>query len=90
MIFGYFTIFTNPGIIPFSSKREDKFNNNFCNSKHIFIMQKGFILRYKYCKTCKIIRPPGSSHCKKCNVCIERYDHHCPWVGNCIGIRNYK
>lgn len=44
----------------------------------------------KYCRTCKIWRPPRSYHCSTCNVCIQTHDHHCIWVNNCVGQRNYR
>ena len=27
-------------------------------------------------------------HCPYCNICVEKYDHHCDFVGKCIGKNN--
>lgn len=43
-----------------------------------------------FCSTCRTPRPLRTHHCRVCNDCIVRYDHHCAWVDNCIGASNTK
>lgn len=45
---------------------------------------------YRWCEICQYYQPPSAAHCPDCNVCIAGYDHHCVWMGTCIGVGNFK
>ncbi|KAL4001841.1 DHHC palmitoyltransferase family protein [Acanthocheilonema viteae] len=43
-----------------------------------------------FCIYCKVIKPNRTHHCRRCNRCIIRMDHHCPIIGHCIHMHNHK
>ena len=44
----------------------------------------------EYCHVCNTWKPERTRHCKQCKMCVAKYDHHCPWIGSCVGYHNFK
>lgn len=42
------------------------------------------------CKWCLKYKPDRTHHCRVCQECILKMDHHCPWIYNCVGFGNHK
>jgi hypothetical protein len=36
------------------------------------------------CPECRNSLRSTEFHCFICGVCVSRYDHHCPWINNCV------
>ncbi|CAK0839266.1 unnamed protein product [Prorocentrum cordatum] len=84
--------FLNPGIVPRRRQIPDDIttSENTGMPNHRFLRINGYTVKQKFCSTCRIFRPPRAKHCSLCDNCVLRFDHHCTWLGNCIGLHNYR
>ena len=62
----------------------------FVKSRNICLKTRNNYGHIRICLKCRIVKPDRCSHCKSCQKCILKRDHHCPWLNKCIGFSNQK
>ncbi|CAE7239297.1 PAT07 [Symbiodinium sp. CCMP2592] len=74
----------NPGVVPRACDTAPA----SCPAR--FLVVNGVQVKQRWCSTCRVYRPLRSKHCSYCDRCVFRFDHHCTWLGNCVGLGNYR
>jgi hypothetical protein len=88
-----FPIHSSTGIIPRVPDSDAESNELGYKRKPLRVQEfviSGQLTAMRFCDTCNIYRPPRCSHCSICDNCVANFDHHCPWLGTCVGRRNYR
>lgn len=75
-LFGGLTWFLGPGLI-----------KNSENLSRLSLLQD--FEATELCAECLVVTLPRSRHCNVCSACVDRFDHHCPWLNTCIGRKNH-
>lgn len=54
------------------------------------VVGKDALENYTFCTFCAKPKPPRAHHCRSCRMCVLDMDHHCPFIGNCVGAANHR
>ncbi|XP_027018113.1 zf-DHHC domain-containing protein isoform X2 [Tachysurus fulvidraco] len=79
-------VFSDPGMVPLPETAIDFSDFRSQSSRVNDRACEGWTV----CSRCETYRPPRAHHCRVCQRCIRRMDHHCPWINNCVGELNQK
>jgi len=74
----------------FNNELRDGTENEYLPTQERYRQQGRVYVELRYCMTCNRNQPLRAKHCRKCEHCIATHDHHCPWLGNCVGERNKR
>jgi len=88
-------VITHPGGIPTSWKGQANGRPRFtlkpdCTMKFAPLERKKTTNGYRYCKNEGKFKPDRAHFCKLMGHNVLKMDHYCPWLANCVGLRNYK
>lgn len=50
--------------------------------------EEPYFIETRFCTVCYLEQPLRAKHCRECGKCVALHDHHCPWLGICIGEKN--
>ncbi|KAK6633556.1 hypothetical protein RUM44_004163 [Polyplax serrata] len=67
------SVFNGPGYLPKRWRPDEEENTKYL----------------QFCNICLGYKAPRSHHCKKCDRCVLKMDHHCPWINTCVGFKNH-
>lgn len=83
----YFRAHATPpgGALDWSSHRPDLLHP--CATPHVVVDPE---MPPAACVPCGTSKPARLHHCSTCRSCVLRFDHHCPWIANCVGLLNAK
>ncbi|WWC57688.1 uncharacterized protein I303_100222 [Kwoniella dejecticola CBS 10117] len=80
----YRAIRSDPGYVPLP------INDSEVKEALEDLVDQGRLNGTNFCIECMAKKPLRSKHCRTCNRCVAKFDHHCPWIWNCVGYKNHR